>query len=172
MPEPFSRDHRPDYPVEWRGRRFHLSDVTIGIKEQYCQWLTQFMMAQALKIHGRGMPEFKAWQMEFFAAPPTWGVIPSAVVQSSMTGIDGQLQMFRLLLNIGPSEMPDAELLAMMAETSEDEGGAFHTAMSVLKENADPKVGKGAKPYTHPPTKSDPSLSTNHSGSTPTESAG
>lgn len=182
MSDPFSKYHRKDFPFEWRGKLYAASQVTVGLKEQYCDWVLRFSLQYAAKALGAGTPDYKEFQKSLFAAPPTWGIVPSEMVQSSMTGLEGRIMLMRLILNVGPpaadkdgnvTGMDDQALLDMMADEVDNPAGPFAVVMARLRETTDPKATSGLAGATPTPaTASSPSSSTNPSTATPITSAG
>lgn len=138
----FVKDHRGEHPVEFNGENLLMSPLTVGIKKQFCEWLTRQMLKTAAQFITDPL-ELKNYRNDIFAAPPTWGVVPSSAVASSLAGVEGQLMITRLLLNVGPGEKPDEWLLELLSAKSSDPTSDYMTALSLVMETADPKVKKG-----------------------------
>lgn len=149
---PFTKDHRPEHPVTWRDKQMFMSPTTVGIKKQFCMWLLKTSLASATET--LDPKDFPAFRKDLFAAPPAWGVVPSAEVQASFQTTEGQMMITRLLLNVGPDEMDDLTLLEFMAEKAQDPTSDYVIALTVVSENSDPKVKTGL--VTSTPTVSTP----------------
>ena len=137
----FVKDHRGEHPVHFDGVDLKMSPVTVGIKKQFCEWLTREMLASSAKFLDQ--QELKAYRNELFAAPPTWGVVPSAACATSLASVEGQMMMTRLLLNVAPSERSDEWILALLTEKGNDPTSDYLVALNLVMETADPKVKRG-----------------------------
>jgi hypothetical protein len=135
------KDHRDDYPVEWKGETLFISQITIGIKQAFCNWLTKSMVESALQTYGKDTPEFTDFQTKLFASPPKWGTVPSKAVVASLNSEDGQFYMSRLLLGVTTEKISDTELYELLASKDNDDSDLV-VAMKLVKENADPKALK------------------------------
>lgn len=149
---PFAKDHRPEHQVIWRDKQMFMSPTTVGIKKQFCQWLLKTSLASATEA--LDPKDLAVFRKDLFAAPPAWGVVPSAEVQASFNTTEGQMMISRLLLNVGPDEMDDQDLLTMMAEKAMDPTSDYIISLAVVSENSDPKVKTGL--VTSTPTVSTP----------------
>lgn len=137
----FVKDHRGEHPVSYGGESFLMSPLTLGIKKQFCEWLMRQMLATAAQFSDP--IELKAFKADLFAAPPTWGVVPSSAVAASLASVEGQLMVTRLLLNVGPDSKPDEWVLGLLTDKGNDTASDYMVALSLVMETADPKAKRG-----------------------------
>jgi hypothetical protein len=137
----FVKDHRGEHPVSYAGENFLMSPLTLGIKKQFCEWLMRQMLATASQYSDP--LELKAFKADLFAAPPTWGVVPSSAVAASLASVEGQLMVTRLLLNVGPDDKPDEWVVNLLTEKNAEVASDYMTALALVMETADPKAKRG-----------------------------
>ena len=135
------KDHRDDFPIEWKSKTLFLSQITVGIKQAFCNWLLRSMLDAAGRAYGKDSQDFKDYQTKLFAAPPSWNVIPSPSVAASLVSEDGSVFMSRLLLGLTYEQMSDEELREFLTVKG-DETSDFLVAMQQIKESSDPKALK------------------------------
>ena len=131
--------HRKDYPVEWKGKTYYLSDLTLGIKRAYAKWLARDMIANAKSIMDHS--DFVAFRESLMAAPPKWDVSPTPTVAASFGShnVVGHVMLNRLMLGVTPEEMSDKDIEALIREKDADESSDYSVAMRMIRESHDPK---------------------------------
>ncbi len=162
-------EHRKDYPVTWRDREYHLSDLTIGIKRAYCKWLGRRMLDNARDMMNSA--EFVEYRDSIISSPPQWvGDPPLAVYTSFQGGIDspGYRQLTKLLLGPDAKDLTDDDLTAFLTEKEADENSDYRLAIRQITEARDPKAMTGG----HGPPESHGMSSTPRSETTPSTVTG
>ena len=132
---------RKDYPVQWKGRVYYLSDLTLGVKRTYAKWLARDMLANAKAV--MDPVEFHQFRESLMAAPPKWDTFPTPAISASFGShnVAGHLYLNRLLFGLTPEEMSDEELEGLIREKEADPASDYAVAMQQITETHDPKAG-------------------------------
>ena len=123
-----------------------MSKINIGIKKDYCDWLTRQMIANAKEYLDE--PDRSAQIKLILANPPKWGVAPTMDVLQSFGTQSGVVLLMRLLLDLPPVQpagqvhipaMTDEQLYELLSE----DGTELMAVFAKVRDEADPKAQRG-----------------------------
>ena len=127
------------YPVEWRGKAYAMSDLTVGVKKKFCTFLRQRLKAEVCEDYADD-PVTRDEQLAGVGSLCWWGDAGcSATVGKWIRSPEGGLYLNRLLFGDDAKGLTDADLLALMAEKEPDPASDYMVAMHTIREVANPK---------------------------------
>jgi hypothetical protein len=144
-----------EYPVEWKGKTYPLSDLTIGKKKSFCEWLIKHLRSEAIADmrHDRDLLDTyldglrrRVWWVEKEMSP---------AVADALRSPDGGLQYNRILFGDCVKPLSDDELQALIDSKDSDETSDYSVALRAIHEDANPKVytpASGSGPSATTPT--------------------
>ncbi len=129
------------YPVEWDGKTFHLSDLTGGVKQGFCEWLILRLRADAERDYA-GYPAKRNEYLDGLRARVWWVAarMSPTVWEWLNKSVEGGRQYARLLLGVNPKELSDDDLTRMLDEKEADETSDYMVALGKIHEEANPKA--------------------------------
>lgn len=127
------------YPVEWRGKVYTLSDLTVGVKKAFCVWLKKEVTKEGIEnIVGR--PDVLSAYLSENYVGIWWGdATCSALVHKSLQSQDGGRQLNRLLFGDSGKVLSDADLDELIREKESGESSDYMIAIRQIREVAGPK---------------------------------
>lgn len=128
------------YPVEWRGKTYAMSDLTVGVKKAFCAWLKQRVTAEGIEnIVGR--PDVQASYLSENYIGIWWGdATCSPLVHKALQSPDGGRQLNRLLFGDSAKVLSDADLDELIREKEADKASDYMVAIRQIREVAGPKA--------------------------------
>lgn len=118
----------PTYPVRWRTHDLAMSDLTVGMKRAFCDWLVQKLRAEALQDL-RGQTTVLNAYLDGVRARVWWvaaGASPAVV--DALKSPDGGLQYTRLLFGDSAKALSDDELRELVDEKEAEQAAADEAA--------------------------------------------
>ena len=115
------------YPVEWRGKAYAMSDLTVGVKKAFCHWLKLKLTAEGIEMLGT-RPDLLSGYLADLPALIWWGdAACSPTVGKALTAADGGRHLNRLLFGDSVKGMSDAYLDALVSEKEAEQDRASKT---------------------------------------------
>lgn len=134
--------------VTWQDAVYFLSELTVGVKDDFCRWLVETMIGNIRRF--RPSTRWASSEKLIWANPPEWTTTASDEVIAAFNTDPGVLQLNRLLFGLTPDEMTDEELKKLILTKKADPMSDYSVAMSLIQETADPKARKGSLGSTDP----------------------
>jgi hypothetical protein len=151
------------YSVEWKGKQYRLSELTVAVKQAFVKWLKPRLLKEASETLDTS--EYLTFRQEIMAGAAYWNSTPSVVVATAFYSTEeGAAKLTRLLLNVTEAELSDAELYELIETKNQDDASDYKLAMDMIWENADPKARKGSAATLAPKDSTD-SLATSRASS-------
>jgi hypothetical protein len=138
--------NREGYPVEWRGRTLHLSDLTEKAKQQFCAVVYRTMLGVARSL--MDAPNYIRFERSLTAQPPQWTTEADDCVAAALDVAGPHRAHYHRELNrilFGEPEMDDAELDELIAAKEADPTSDYCLAMKQVKEAENPKAPRGGR---------------------------
>lgn len=144
--------NKTGYPVKWEGKTLFLSDLTVGVKDDFCSAVMDRMV-----VNIRRRLPFNKWssaEKTVYIDPPEWTTQATPEVAKASGEDWGKIKLVRLLLGADDDEMDDAEIERLGKTKMKDPTSDYAVAMNRIWGNSDPKAEKGETGLP-PPTKTD-----------------
>jgi hypothetical protein len=152
------------YPIEWKGKQYRLSELTVGVKQAFVKWLKPRVLKEARETLDTS--EYLTFRQEIMAGAAFWNSSPSVVVATAFYSTEeGAAKLTRLLMGVTEAELSDAELYELIETKNEDIASDYRLAMDMIWENADPKARKGSAATLAPKDSTDSSATSKASSS-------
>ncbi len=109
------------YPVKWRDKEYVMSDLTVGMKRAYCDWLIKRLRQEAIEDM-RGMPTILNSYLDGLKSRVWWVARRMGpAVAESLKSPEGNLHFNRLLFGESAKALTDDELQALVDDKEADQ---------------------------------------------------
>jgi len=158
------------YPIEWRGQTLMLGELTIEVKEAFCNWLRPRLLKHAKRL--MEPMEYLNYRESLIASEASsddddeeeggilfWTTKPSMSVATAFSTRRGAIYLNRLLFGDGVKDWTDAQIWELIKAKDKDPDSDYRIAWDLIWDTQDPKAQKGSEPSPVPTVTADSSES-------------
>ena len=129
-----------NYPVEWKDQLYILSDLTIGKKKAFCEWLITKLRTEAIRDMRQDRDSLDTY-LDGLRNRVWWvakGMSPS--VADAIRSPEGGLKYNRILFGDSVAKLTDDELQELIDSKDDNEESDYAVAIKAIHMDANPKV--------------------------------